>query len=199
MIHVTYWTIALMMAIESTFLPLPSEIVIPPAAYKAANGDLNIILVVISGTLGAVLGALFNYYFAKLLGNKLLMQFAKTRLARMMMVTPSSIEKSERYFDKHGKISTLIGRLVPGIRHLISLPAGLAGMKLRDFILYTAIGSTSWNIILAMMGYFFYTQKELLNKYFNHISIGLLIMGCSYVLYLVYKGARRKKAKVAEY
>jgi membrane protein DedA with SNARE-associated domain len=117
----------------------------------------------------------------------------------MMMVTPSSIEKSERYFDKHGKISTLIGRLVPGIRHLISLPAGLAGMKLRDFILYTAIGSMSWNIILAMMGYFFYTQKELLNKYFNHISIGLLIMGCSYVLYLVYKGARRKKAKVAEY
>jgi membrane protein DedA with SNARE-associated domain len=199
MIHVTYWTIALMMAIESTFLPLPSEIVIPPAAYKAANGDLNIILVVISGTLGAVLGALFNYYFAKLLGNKLLMQFAKTRLARMMMVTPSSIEKSERYFDKHGKISTLIGRLVPGIRHLISLPAGLAGMKLRDFILYTAIGSMSWNIILAMMGYFFYTQKELLNKYFNHISIGLLIVGCSYVLYLVYKGARRKKAKVAEY
>jgi membrane protein DedA with SNARE-associated domain len=199
MIHVTYWTIALMMAIESTFLPLPSEIVIPPAAYKAANGDLNIILVVISGTLGAVLGALFNYYFAKLLGNKLLMQFAKTRLARMMMVTPSSIEKSERYFDKHGKISTLIGRLVPGIRHLISLPAGLAGMKLRDFILYTAIGSMSWNIILAMMGYFFYTQKELLNKYFNHISIGLLIMGCSYVLYLVYKGARRKKAKVVEY
>jgi membrane protein DedA with SNARE-associated domain len=199
MIHVTYWTIALMMAIESTFLPLPSEIVIPPAAYKAANGDLNIILVVISGTLGAVLGALFNYYFAKLMGNKLLMQFAKTRLARMMMVTPSSIEKSERYFDKHGKISTLIGRLVPGIRHLISLPAGLAGMKLRDFILYTAIGSMSWNIILAMMGYFFYTQKELLNKYFNHISIGLLIMGCSYVLYLVYKGARRKKAKVAEY
>jgi membrane protein DedA with SNARE-associated domain len=199
MIHVTYWTIALMMAIESTFLPLPSEIVIPPAAYKAANGDLNIILVVISGTLGAVLGALFNYYFAKLMGNKLLMQFAKTRLARMMMVTPSSIEKSERYFDKHGKISTLIGRLVPGIRHLISLPAGLAGMKLRDFILYTAIGSMSWNIILAMMGYFFYTQKELLNKYFNHISIGLLIVGCSYVLYLVYKGARRKKAKVAEY
>ena len=199
MIHVTYWTIALMMAIESTFLPLPSEIVIPPAAYKAANGDLNIILVVISGTFGAVLGALFNYYFAKLLGNKLLMEFAKTRLARIMMVTPSNIEKSERYFDRHGKISTLIGRLVPGIRHLISLPAGLAAMKLRDFILYTAIGSMSWNIILAMMGYFFYTQKELLNKYFNHISIGLLILGCSYVFYLIYKGVKKKKAKVVEY
>jgi membrane protein DedA with SNARE-associated domain len=199
MIHVTYWTIALMMAIESTFLPLPSEIVIPPAAYKAANGDLNIFLVIIAGTFGAVIGALFNYYFAKLLGNKLLMEFAKTRLARMMMVTPRNIEKSERYFRKHGKISTLIGRLVPGIRHLISLPAGLAEMKLKDFILYTAIGSMSWNIILALMGYFFYTQKELLNKYFNHISIGLLILGCSYATYLIYKGIRRKKIKVVNY
>ncbi len=191
MLHVTYWTIALMMSIESTFLPLPSEIVIPPAAYKAAGGELNIILVVISGTIGAVTGALFNYYFAKLLGNKLLTQFAKTRFARMMMVTPANIEKSERYFNKHGKISTLIGRLVPGIRHLISLPAGLANMKLRDFILYTALGSGCWNIILAVIGYFFYTQKELLNKYFNHISIGLLVLGCSYVLYLVYKGLRK--------
>lgn len=199
MIHVTYWTIALMMAIESTFLPLPSEIVIPPAAYKAANGDLNIFLVVLSGTFGAVIGALFNYYFAKLLGNKLLMEFAKTRLARMMMVTPGNIEKSELYFRKHGKVSTLIGRLVPGIRHLISLPAGLAGMKLRDFILYTAIGSMSWNIILALMGYFFYTQKELLSKYFNHISIGLLVLGCSYATFLIYKGVRRKKAKVVNY
>ncbi len=198
MIHVTYWTIALMMAIESTFLPLPSEIVIPPAAWKAANGDLNIILVVVSGTVGAVCGALFNYYFAKLLGNRLLYSFAKTRVARLLMVTPEAIQKSEQYFVKHGKISTLIGRLVPGIRHLISLPAGLAGMKLRDFILYTAIGAMSWNIILAMMGYFFYTQKELLNRYFSHISIGLLLLGGAYILFLVYKGIRKKKTKTAE-
>jgi len=196
MIHVTYWTIALMMTIESTFLPLPSEIVIPPAAYKAANGDLNIFLVILAGTSGAVFGSLINYYFAKLLGNKLLMKFAKTRIARLMMVTPGNIEKSESYFIKHGKVSTLIGRLVPGIRHLISLPAGLAKMKLKDFILFTAIGSLSWNIILAMMGYFFYSQKELLNKYFSHISIGLLVLGCSYAAYLVFKGIKRKKANV---
>jgi len=199
MIHVTYWTIALMMAIESTFLPLPSEIIIPPAAYKAANGDLNIFLVILSGTLGAVIGALFNYYFAKLLGNRLLMEFAKTRIARMMMVTPKNIKKSELYFRKHGKLSTLIGRLVPGIRHLISLPAGLAEMKLKDFILYTAIGSMSWNIILALVGYFFYSQKELLNKYFNHISLGLLVLGCTYASYLIYKGIRRKKAEAVNY
>jgi membrane protein DedA with SNARE-associated domain len=199
MIHVTYWTIALMMAIESTFIPLPSEIVIPPAAYKAANGDLNVFLVILAGTIGAVMGALFNYYFAKLLGNRLLMKFAKTRLARMMMVTPETIQKSERYFIKHGKISTLIGRLIPGIRHLISLPAGLAEMKLGDFILYTAIGSMSWNIILALMGYFFYTQKELLDKYFSHISVALVVLGGFYAAYLLFKAIRRKRADVVEY
>ena len=196
--HVTYWTIALMMAIESTFIPLPSEIVIPPAAYKAANGDLNIFLVIFSGTFGALCGALFNYYFAKLLGNRLLMKFAGTRLAKMMMVSPATIEKSERYFQKHGKISTLIGRLVPGIRHLISLPAGLANMNIKDFILYTVIGSMSWNIILALMGYFFYTQKELLDKYFSHISIGLLALGLSYVAFLIYKAVKRKKANAVK-
>jgi len=196
--HVTYWTITLMMAIESTFIPLPSEIVIPPAAYKAANGELNIFLVIFFGTLGALLGSLFNYFFAKLLGQRLLMKFAKTRLARMMMVTESNIEKSEKYFLKHGKISTLIGRLVPGIRHLISLPAGLARMKLSDFILYTTIGAMSWNIILALAGYFFFTQKDLLEEYFSHITIGILILGFSYVFYLIYKGIKRKKADVVK-
>jgi len=197
--HVTYWTITLMMAIESTFIPLPSEIVIPPAAYKAANGELNIFLVIFFGTLGALIGALFNYYFAKFLGKRLLMQFAKTRIARMMMVNTETIEKSERYFVKHGKISTLIGRLVPGIRHLISLPAGLANMNLKDFILYTVIGAMSWNIILAMMGYFFYTQEELLKKYFGHITIGLLLLGAGYASYLVYKAIKNKKTKTVKF
>jgi len=196
--HVTYWAITLMMAIESTFIPLPSEIVIPPAAYKAANGDLNIFLVILSGTLGALLGALFNYYLAKILGNKLLMQFARTRVAHLLMVNPATIEKSKSYFEKHGKISTLIGRLVPGIRHLISIPAGLANMNIKDFVLFTVIGSLSWNIILASMGYFFYTQKELLNKYFSHISVGLLVLGLGYVSYLIYKGVKNKKAKAAK-
>ena len=191
--HMNYWTITLLMTIESSFIPFPSEIVIPPAAYKAANGELNIYLVIILGTLGALLGSLFNYFFAKLLGQRLLMKFAKTRFARMMMVTEANIMKSEKYFLKHGKISTLIGRLVPGIRQLISLPAGLAGMKLHDFILYTTIGAMSWNIILAFAGYFFYTQKELMEQYYSHITIGILILGFSYVFYLIYKGIKRKK------
>jgi membrane protein DedA with SNARE-associated domain len=191
MYHITYWTVFLLMAIESTIIPFPSELVIPPAAFKAANGDMNIFLVIISGSLGAVAGSLINYYLAKWLGNKLLMKFVNTRFAHLMMIDQSAIVKTERYFLKHGKASTLIGRLVPGIRHLISLPAGLANMKLHDFILFTAIGATAWNIILALLGYFFYSQKELLDKYYKELIIIIIAIGTLYVLYLVYKGLKK--------
>jgi membrane protein DedA with SNARE-associated domain len=189
--HITYWTVFLLMAVESTIIPFPSELVIPPAAFKAANGEMNIFLVILSGSLGAVAGSLINYYLAKWLGTKLLIKFANTRLAHLMMIDQSAIEKTEQYFLKHGKTSTLIGRLIPGIRHLISLPAGLANMKLRDFILFTAIGATAWNVILAMLGYFFYSQKELLDKYYKELLVIIIATGVVYVLYLVYKGFRR--------
>lgn len=195
MTHMNYWTITILMSIESSFIPFPSEIVIPPAAYKAANGELNIFLVVIFGTLGALIGALFNYYFAKFLGQKLILKFANTRLARMMLVDRSAVEKSEEYFRKHGKTSTLIGRFIPGIRQLISLPAGLAGMNLRDFLIYTTIGSATWNIILALLGYFFYSQKELLDKYYTDLSMILLGLGVLYVAYLVYNGFKKQKVE----
>ena len=193
MVHITYWTIFLLMAIESSFIPFPSEIVIPPAAYKAANGDMNVFMVVFVGTLGALVGALFNYYFAKWLGSKLLLKFANTRLAHMMLIDQSSIEKSEIYFRKHGKSSTLIGRLVPGIRQLISLPAGLANMRMRDFILYTTIGSTIWNVILALLGYFFWSQKDILDKYSTELSLVFLGLGGLYVAYLIYNGFKKNK------
>ncbi len=189
--HITYWTVFLLMGIESTIIPFPSELVIPPAAFKAANGDLNIFLVVFSGSMGAVAGSMINYYLAKWLGNKLLMKFVNTRLAHLMMIDQSAIEKTERYFLKNGKISTLIGRLVPGIRHLISLPAGLANMKMGDFILFTAIGATAWNIILAMLGYFFYSQKEILDRYYKELIAIIIVVGAIYVLYLIYKGFKK--------
>lgn len=192
MLHMNYWTITFLMAIESSFIPFPSEIVIPPAAYKAANGELNIFLVVIFGTIGALIGALFNYYFAKFLGQKLLLKFADTRIARMMLVDRSAIEKSEEYFRKHGNSSTLIGRFIPGIRQLISLPAGLANMKMKNFILYTTIGSTCWNIILAILGYFFYAQKDRLETYYGEISYTLLGLGVLYFGYLIYNGFKKK-------
>lgn len=193
MAHITYWTIFLLMTIESTIIPFPSELVIPPAAYKAANGDMNIFLIIFAGSMGALAGSLFNYYMAKWLGNKLLLKFANTRLAHLMLIDESAIVKTENYFLKHGKTSTLIGRLVPGIRHLISIPAGMANMKLRDFILYTAIGATAWNVILALLGYFFYSQKEMLDKYYRELIFIILVIGCIYVLYLVYNSFKKSK------
>ena len=198
MAHITYWTIFLLMAVESSFIPFPSEIVIPPAAYKAASGDMNVFLVVLVGTLGAIAGGLFNYYLAKWLGKKLLMKFADTRLAHLMLIDQSSIEKSEAYFRKHGKSSTLIGRLVPGIRQLISLPAGLANMKMSDFILYTTIGSTIWNVILALLGYFFWSQKEILDQYYTELSLVCLGLGGLYVAYLMYNGFKKNKVVVVK-
>jgi membrane protein DedA with SNARE-associated domain len=181
------------MSIESSFIPFPSEIVVPPAAWKAAQGELNIGLVVFFSTLGALIGALFNYYFALLIGRKLIYKFADTRLANLMLINPASVEKAEAYFVRHGNISTLIGRFVPAIRQLISLPAGLARMRLRDFLIYTIIGSTSWNIILSALGYFLYTQKDLLDKYYNEISWGFVILAVLFAGYLVYKAVTYKK------
>ena len=193
MANINYWTITLLMAIESSFIPFPSEIVIPPAAFKAANGELNVFLVVFFGSLGALIGALFNYYFAKYLGQSLLLKFADTRIARMMLLDRAAVEKSEAYFRKNGNISTLIGRLVPGIRQLISLPAGLVSMNMKNFILYTVIGSTAWNIILAVLGYFFYSQKERLEMYYHEITYVMLGLGVLYFGYLIYNGFKKNK------
>jgi membrane protein DedA with SNARE-associated domain len=191
MANMNYFTITLLMAIESSFIPFPSEIIIPPAAYKAANGELNIFLVVFFGSVGALIGALFNYYFAKYLGQALLLKFADTRVARMMLVDRAAVEKAEAYFRKNGNISTLIGRLVPGIRQLISLPAGLVSMNMKNFILYTVIGSTAWNIILALLGYFFYSQKEKLEMYYHEITYAMLGLGVLYFGYLIYNGFKK--------
>jgi len=198
MSHMNYGTITLLMAIESSFIPFPSEIVIPPAAWKAAQGELNVYLVFLFGTLGALIGALFNYYIAMFVGRKIIYRLADTKLANLMLINPSSIEKSEEYFRKHGKISTFIGRLVPAVRQLISIPAGLAKMKIRDFIVYTMLGAMIWNAILTALGYFLYSQKELLEMYYSELSIGFLILGLLVVGYLVYKAFNYKKTASIE-
>lgn len=185
--NINYFTITVLMAIESSFIPFPSEIVIPPAAWKAAQGDLNIYLVVFFGTLGALIGAFFNYYIAYYLGRKLIYSFANTKLAHLLLIDVKGVEKSEKFFIKNGKISTFIGRLVPAIRQLISIPAGLAKMSLRDFTIYTTLGSLIWNVFLALLGYFLYTQKELLELYYKEASITFLVLGVLFVIYLLYK------------
>ena len=194
MSNINYYTITLLMAIESSFIPLPSELVVPPAAWKAANGELNIYLVILFSTIGALIGALFNYYFAKILGRALVYKFADTRFARLCMADRKNIEKAEAYFLKNGSISTFIGRLIPGIRQLISLPAGLVKMKIAPFLLYTALGAAIWNVILAVLGYLFYSQKEVLEQYFEELTIALIILGILFVAYLIIKNLRKKKA-----
>lgn len=188
--HMNYTTITLLMAIESSFIPFPSEIVVPPAAYKAAQGQLNIYLVIFFSTLGALIGAIFNYFVALWIGRKVIYSLADTRLARLCMIEPKSIEKAEAYFVRHGKTSTFIGRLVPGIRQLISIPAGLARMPFGKFLLFTTLGAGLWNIALALLGY--YIPKELVDKYYSELSIAMLVLGASFVLFLVYQALKKK-------
>ncbi|HRS62264.1 MAG TPA: DedA family protein [Spirochaetota bacterium] len=185
--NINYPAVLFLMTLESTFIPVPSELVVPPAAWKAAQGDLNIFLVVLFSTIGCVLGALINYFLAKTLGRKIIYSLVDTRIAHMMFINRHSMEKSEKFFIKYGKSSTFIGRLVPGVRHLISIPAGISLMNLRDFIFYTFIGSAIWNGILAALGYFLYTQQELLKQYYRDITIAVLILFVVFLIYLVTK------------
>jgi len=190
--HINYFTITLLMAIESSFIPFPSEAVIPAAAWKAAQGELNVCLVVLCGIIGSLLGAVFNYSFALLLGRKVVYSLADTRLAHLMLINRQSVEKSERYFLKYGNISTFIGRLVPAVRQLISLPAGLARMNLKSFLFYTTLGSGIWTVILAALGYSLYTRKELLNRYYGDIWWVLVALGVLFLIYLIVKTLRGK-------
>ena len=192
MANINYFTITLLMTIESSFIPFPSEVVIPPAAWKAAQGELNVYLVVLCGILGSLLGAIFNYYFALLLGRKLVYSLAETKIAHLMLINRQSVEKSERYFLKYGNSSTFIGRLVPAVRQLISLPAGLAKMDMKSFLFYTTLGSGLWTIILAALGYYLYTQKELLNRYYEEIWWILVVVGVLFLIYLVVKTMKGK-------
>jgi len=190
MANLNYFTIALLMLIESTFLPLPSEVVIPFAAYKAAQGELNVFIVVLTGTIGALTGSLINYTLAYYLGRPLVYKFAESKLGKLCLLSKEKVMLAEEYFIRNGKTSTFIGRLVPGIRHLISIPAGLAKMSLRDFMTFTFIGAGIWNIILAIIGYYLYAVREQIFPYIGHILLGV---GVIFVIYLIIKGRKNSK------
>lgn len=193
--NMNYGTVTLLMTIESSFIPFPSEVVVPPAAYKALeeNSNMNIVLVVVFATLGAIIGAVINYYLAFWLGRPIIYKFVETRFGKMCLLSKEKVEKAEQYFDKHGKSSTFIGRLVPGIRQLISIPAGLAKMNIVSFISFTALGAFIWNILLAVLGYIGHGNKELIDQYSHELSYILLGLGVLFVIYLIYKGVSKKK------
>lgn len=190
MSNLNYFTVALLMAIESTFMPLPSEVVIPFAAYKAAQGELNVFLVILFGTIGALCGSLINYTLAYYLGRPLVYRFAESKIGRLFLLSREKVEHAENYFLRNGKTSTFIGRLVPGVRHLISIPAGLAKMNLRDFMLYTFVGAGIWNIILAIIGFYLYEIRDQIFPYIGHILLG---GGLIFVVYLVIKARIQRK------
>ena len=195
--HLNYWVITLLMAIESSFIPFPSEVVVPPAAYMAATtGDMNVFLVVLFATLGAIIGALVNYGLARYLGRPLVYRFAESRVGHMCLIDKEKVENAERYFDEHGAVGTFFGRLVPAVRQLISIPAGLARMSLGRFVLYTTLGAGLWNSILAGMGWYighYYSGQleEKVAQYSGELKIAMLVLGALVVLYLVYKGVKK--------
>ena len=165
-----YWGIFILMSIESSFLPLPSEIVLIPAGYLASQGQMNISLIVITASAGSLAGAFINYFLALTLGRRVLKRYGK-----YFFVNEDALTKMDDFFKKHGHISTFIGRLLPVIRHLISIPAGLARMNLVVFSIYTTLGSAIWAFILVMLGYFIGENQELINEYLHQILIVLVI------------------------
>lgn len=201
--HLNYWTVTAFMAIESSFIPFPSEAVVPPAAWKAATtGDMNIILVVLFATLGAIIGALFNYYLALTLGRPIIYRFAKSRFGHMCLIDEEKVMHAEKYFEKHGAVSTFFGRLVPAVRQLISIPAGLVRMKLGKFLLFTTLGAGAWNIVLVALGYSMKyvpgmdSEAAVMAAVKEHSStIGYVFIALALfvVAFVVYKGLKKSK------
>lgn len=196
--NLNYWTITLLMTIESSFIPFPSEVVIPPAAYKAAaTGELNVWLVVFFATLGAIIGALINYYLALWLGKPIVYKFANSRIGHMCLLDQAKVETAEKFFRKHGAVATLIGRLVPAVRQLISIPAGLAKMHIGKFIAFTALGAGLWNGVLAALGWYLEAivpEDQLIStvtEYSHEIGYVIIALVALALGYIIYKGVKK--------
>lgn len=183
--NLNYGTIFFLMMLESTVIPVPSELVVSPAAYHAAGGNLDIFLVILFSTLGADCGATINYLAGYYLGRPLIYKFANSRWGHLCLLNQQKVENSERYFNNHGMVATITGRLIPGIRHLISIPAGLSKMNFWMFLLYTTLGAGVWNCILAALGWYlhsFVSEDQLIGKieeygdYIKYAIIGIAVM-----------------------
>ena len=168
-----YTGIISLMFLESSFFPFPSEVVMPPAGYLAWKGEMSLSLVLLSGIAGSLLGALFNYWVAVKLGRPFLLRYGK-----YFFVSPESIEKADKFFSRHGHISTLVGRLLPVIRQYISLPAGIAKMPLKTFTLFTSIGAGTWVIVLTFAGYLLGEHQNLLKEYLHVITLACVGLAC---------------------
>lgn len=199
--NASYLFVFVFMTIESSFIPFPSEVIVPPAAYLACTNtgvgsDMNIFGVVAMATLGALAGAFINYYLALWIGRPIVYKFADSRLGHACLINRAKVDKAEQYFDKHGAVSTFIGRLIPAIRQLISIPAGISRMNVAQFALFTALGALVWNSVLAALGYWLslhvspdmlFEKIEEYNKYLTWAGYGLLLLCLLYILYHAFR------------
>ena len=200
--NANYLFVFVFMVIESSFIPFPSEVVVPPAAYlAAARGDMNVVAIVAVATAGALVGALVNYFLSMLIGRPIVYKFADSRLGHALLIDREKVEKAEAYFDRHGAVSTFIGRLIPAIRQLISIPAGLARMNIWIFMIFTSLGAMVWNAILAGMGVWLahtvsyddlFAAVEKYNGYLTLAGIGLFVLCVLYITYHAMRGGRKK-------
>jgi membrane protein DedA with SNARE-associated domain len=182
-----YWGIFFLMFLESTFFPFPSEIIMIPAGYLAHKGEMNVYLVIFVGILGSVAGALFNYYLAMKFGRKFLLKYGK-----YFFIKEETLDKLEAFFTKHGELSTFNGRLIPGIRQLISLPAGLAKMNLAKFTIYSALGAGIWVVVLVVLGYLLGSNEELISEYLHSATLIALISVVFITLFYIVRNKRKK-------
>ena len=198
--NANYLFVFIFMTIESSFIPFPSEVVVPPAAYLACTGsDMNFSLVIVFATLGALTGAFINYYLALWIGRPIVYRFANSRFGHACLIDQAKVEKAEAYFDKKGAISTFVGRLIPAVRQLISIPAGLSRMNIGVFALFTALGAGIWNIILAGLGYWLSLHVsieelfEAIEKYNSYLTYAGYAIGVFCVAYILWNAFKTKK------
>lgn len=185
-----YWGIIFLMFVESSFFPFPSEVVMIPAGYLAHQNELNFWLCLLCGTFGALLGALLNYYLCYFLGREVLLKICK-----YFGVNEAKFAQFEAFFNKHGEISTFSGRLIPGLRQYISLPAGLARMNLKKFIFYTSLGAGIWCLILLILGYILGKNEDLIKEYLHFVIVACIVFAAMIVAIYIYIQKRKKHLK----
>ena len=194
--NTNYGTITILMIAESSILPVPSELVIPPASYIALDekSNLNIFFVILFGTIGALIGATLNYFVLGMwIGRPLIYKFAGSKAGHLLLLSEEKLQKSEDYFNKNGKISTFFGRFIPVVRHLISIPAGFSKMHYLTFALFTFAGAGIWNCVLAFLGYITHGQADLIKRYAQELSIGLVVLCILVIVFLIIKNFSKRK------
>lgn len=200
--HMNYGAVGLLMTVESSFIPFPSEVVIPPAVYVASNpdsaGGMNVWIILLVGTLGALLGAFINYFLSRWLGRPIIYAFVNSKVGHMLSLSREKMERAEEYFNQRGNISTLVGRLIPVIRQLISIPAGLSKMNIGAFALFTFLGAAIWNVVLTLLGILAYraAKPDLIEQYSHHLSIAIIaIVGLAIAFFVIRYLLKKKKGK----